>query len=109
MMLKTVFLLIIHSFIFVNTIDNVDIGNPACENYVPGNMCRAIKDMLSRNLGPQGEHCNLPQSPLVTTIFQSYCPKSCCQCQGNIRCQYFDPNFPFQQGPPEQNAGYERM
>ena len=36
-----------------------------------------------------GEHCNIPNNPEMTGEIQTACPKTCCQCQGKLRCEHF--------------------
>ena len=52
-------------------------------------VCAYIQSFLSRNLGMAGEHCTIPNNMVMTSQIQSACPKTCCQCQGNLRCEHF--------------------
>ena len=77
-----------------------EAAEATCENFTGlpqlgavDRMCRYLKDILSRNLGPEGAHCTHPQSTYHTAIMQSVCAKTCCQCQGTLRCPYYDPSL----------------
>ena len=65
--------------------------------------CAYIQSFLSRNLGMAGEHCTIPNNMIMTSQIQSACPKTCCQCQGKLRCQYFT-----EPQTPPQTAGSKR-
>lgn len=57
------------------------------------------KDYLIQ-MGPKGAHCNIPGSKYETRFIQSFCAKTCCQCQGTLRCKEFTDN-PYN-GPPSK-------
>merc|ERR1712223_1782525 len=62
----------------------------SCENMPDtDSVCAYIQSFLSRNLGMAGEHCTIPNNMVLTSQIQSACPKTCCQCQGNLRCDHF--------------------
>ena len=62
----------------------------SCQNLPDADpICSYIQGWLSRNLGMAGEHCNIPNNPVMTGQIQTACPKTCCQCQGKLRCEHY--------------------
>ena len=62
----------------------------SCQNLPNADpICSYIQGWLSRNLGMAGEHCSIPNNPVMTGEIQTACPKTCCQCQGKLRCEHY--------------------